>query len=101
MEVVVEVEHLLDELYANGSGKHECLKRIVVAIGSQLYNVQWTSAHVTFLQDVANLLHTSYLIDDSLVSECLKLIKSHDLELFRATVAETEVRKKYRITEAD
>jgi hypothetical protein len=101
MEVVIEVEQLLDELYANGSGKHECLKRAVVAIGSQIYNVRWTEAQVAFLQDVANLLNASYLIDDSLVRECLKLIKSHNLELFRGTVAETEVRKNYRITEVD
>ncbi len=99
MEVVVEVEQLLDELYSNTWGTKECLKRIVLAIGSQIYNVAWTQAHVAFLKDVVRLLRISYLIDDSLVEECLKLIRVHGLEVFRGTIAETEVRKKYRIEE--
>jgi hypothetical protein len=101
MELVVEVEELLDRLYGIERGKHECLKRIVVAIGSQLYNVQWTRAHIGFLKDVVRLLRSSYLIDDSLVEECLRLIRSHGLEVFRGTVTETEVRKKYRIIEVE
>ena len=101
MEVVVEAEQLLDKLYVNTWGERECLKRIVLAIGSQIYNVQWTQAHVAFLKDVVGLLQISYHIDDSLVEECLKLIRVHGLEVFRGTIAETEVRKKYRIMEVD
>ncbi len=101
MEVVVEVERLLDKLYGSTWGTKECLKRIVLAIGSQIYNVQWTQAHVGFLKDVVRLLRISYLVDDSLVEECLKLIRVHGLEVFRGTIAETEVRKKYRIAEVD
>jgi hypothetical protein len=101
MEVVVEVEELLDRLYANAWGQDESLKRIVVAIGSQLNNVDWTDAHVGFLKNVVSLLRNSYLIDDSLVTECLELIREHGLEVFRGTVTETEVRKKYRIAEVE
>lgn len=101
MEVVVEVEQILDELYRNTWGTNECLKRIVVAIGSQIYNVRWTAAHVGFLKDVVRLLRISYLIDESLVAECLKLIRDHRLEVFRGSIAETEVRTRYRIVEVD
>jgi hypothetical protein len=101
IEVVVEVEALLDALYRTKWGEYECLKRIVLAIGSQLYNTQWTCAHVGFLKEVATLLRISYHVDDSLVAECLKLIRSHGLEVFRGTLTETDVRRKYRIVEAE
>jgi len=101
MEIVVEVEQLLDKLYRSTWGTKECLKRIVIAISSQINNVQWTQAHVGFLKDIFLLLRNSYLIDDSLVGECLKLIREHGLEVFRGSIAETEVRKKYRIVEMD
>jgi len=101
MEVVVEVEQLLDELYQTRWGKKECLKRIVVTINSQINNVRWTQAHVEFLKDILVLLRNSYLIDDSLIEECYKLIKEHGLDAFRGTISDAEVRKKYRIVEIE
>ncbi len=101
MEVVVEVEQLLDKLYRCRWGEKECLKRVVVAISSQINNVRWTEAHIEFLKDIVLLLRNSYLVDDSLVRECYRLIRAHGLEAFRGTIAETEVRKKYRIVEVE
>lgn len=99
MEVVVEVEQILEELYRVPWGKHECLKRVVVAIESQIKNAQWTVDHVCFLQDIARFLQNTYQIDDAFVRKCYDMMAGYGLDVFRGTVAETEVRKKYRIVE--
>ncbi len=100
-EVVVEIEQLLDRLYRCDWGAHECLKRVVVAIRSQVGNVQWKRNHVAFLEDTAALLRNSYVLDEAVVRECYDLIREHGLEVFRGGIAETEVRRKYRIVEIE
>ena len=50
MEVVVEVEAILDTLYGIKWGKNECLKCVVLAIGSQVNNTHWTQSHIGFLE---------------------------------------------------
>lgn len=99
MEVVVEVEQILDDLYRVDYGQRECLKRIVVAINSQINNIRWTASHSGFLRDTALMLRNSYLVDDSLVKECYALIKRYGLDPFRGTVSESPVLKRYRIVE--
>ncbi len=99
LEVVVEVEHLLELLYDCPWGEGESLKRVVVAIQSQVANAKWTVNHVDFLKDVINRLRIRYLINDAVVDDCYELIETHGLEEFRGSVTETETRKKYRIEE--
>jgi glutamate synthase domain-containing protein 1 len=97
--MIVEVEQILDELYRVSWGSRECLKRVVVAIRSQINNVQWKTVHVCFMQDIARLLRNTYQVDDSLIKECYKIISGYRLDVFRGTITATEVRKKYRIVE--
>jgi hypothetical protein len=101
LEIVVEVEGLLDELYKCNWGERECLKRAVVAISSQINNIQWTRVHVAFLKDVVHLLQITYLVDDSFIAMCYCVIRDHMLDQFRGTVMATEVKKRYKIVEVD
>ncbi len=82
-------------------GARECLKRVIVAIRSQINNIQWTTDHVSFMQDIARLLRNTYQIDESFIEECYKMISGYGLEVFRGTITETEVRKRYRIVEVE
>jgi hypothetical protein len=99
LEVVVEVEHLLESLYDCPWGEGESLKRVIVAIQSQVANAVWTAKHVDFLKDVIARLRVRYLINADVVNDCYELIETHGLEEFRGSVTETETRKKYRIEE--
>jgi hypothetical protein len=98
-EVVVEVEHLLEDLYDCPWGENECLKRTVVAIQSQVNNINWTRQHVDFLKDIVNYLRVRYLIDEATVNACYTMLADRGLDLFRGTVSEPKVVKKYRIDE--
>ena len=99
--MILEVQQILDELYRVPWGNRECLKRVVVAIRSQINNIQWTTDHACFMQDVARLLRNTYQIDDSFLKECYKMISGYGLDVFRGTITETEVRKRYRIVEVE
>jgi hypothetical protein len=99
LEVVVEVEALLEALYDCPWGKGESLKRVVVAIQSQVNNANWKRPHVAFLKEVLPYLRVRYVIDDGTVAECYAMIKRQGLDPFRGTVSEPVVLKKYRIEE--
>jgi hypothetical protein len=98
-EVVAEVEALLEELYDCPHGQGEALKRVVVAIQSQVNNVQWEKTHADFLMEVFTFLRVRYLIDESVVAACYDTMKEHGLDPFRGSVAESLVVKRYRIEE--
>ncbi len=101
LEVVVEIEHILDELYNCKWGEGECIKRVVVAIWSQIKNVQWEESHTRFVRDISVYLRNAYLVNDATIKECFNLIREHGLEVFRGSLVETSVRKRYKIVEAD
>ncbi len=100
-EVVVEVEELLEQLYAYPYGEGECLKRIVVAVQSQVNNTRWERHHVEFLNDVVRFLRVRYLVDEAAVKACYDFMKSHELNEFRGTICAPQVLKRYRIEEVN
>lgn len=99
VEVVAEVEALLEDLYECRHGQGEILKRIIVAIQSQVNNVQWEKSHAEFLTDIFAFLRVRYLIDESVVATCYDMIKEHGLDPFRGSVATPLAAKRYRIEE--
>jgi hypothetical protein len=99
LEVIVEVEALLETLYDCPWGQGEALKRVVVAIQSQVSNAAWKRPQVAFLQELLPYLRVRYVIDEGTVEECYAMIQRHGLDPFRGTVSEPVVLKKYRIEE--
>ncbi|SRR5258707_3229313 len=98
--VILELESLLEQLYSYPWGAEECLKRIVVAIQTQINNARWTRRHVAFLKEVVRELRARYTIDEAEIAEVKEAIKRHGLNIFRGTVAEpTDAVRKYRIVE--
>lgn len=98
-EVVAEVEALLEVLYACPYGQGESLKRVVVAIQSQVNNARWDRRHVSFLRDVFRFLRVRYLVDEATVKTCYDFMKERGLDPFRGTICEPQVVKRYRIQE--
>jgi hypothetical protein len=98
-EVVAEVEALLEELYDCPHGESEVLKRVVVAIQSQVNNVQWERRHAEFLDDVLSYLRVRFLVDESVVAACYDMMKERGLDPFRGSITEPLVVKRYRIEE--
>lgn len=101
LEVVVRIEELFEEMYDCGWGSGENLKRLVVAVQSQIGNVRWNRSHVSFLNNLIPFLRQRYLIDGSVVSECQRMVKEHGLDLFRGTVHAPEVRREYSVVVRD
>ncbi len=99
LEVVVEIEATLDNLYECPWGQSDKLKAVVMVIRSQILNAAWDRRHVEFLSRVAQALRLAYLIDDCFVDSVFQMIDENDLEPFRGTVTETSVRKRYRMEE--
>jgi hypothetical protein len=98
-EITVEVEALLEKLYACPYGQGESLKRVVVAVQSQLNNARWNESHVEFLKDVIRYLRVRYLVDDATVDASYDMMRARGLDPFRGTVCEPRVIKRYRIEE--
>lgn len=96
---IVEIEDALERLYACHWGEGESLKMVVVALQSQLNNVQWDRRHVELLKNRVRRLRTAYLIDARFVDDCYQEIEELGLNQFRGTLSEGEVRKRYRIVE--
>jgi hypothetical protein len=99
MEVVAEVEALLEQLYACPYGQGESLKRVVVALQSQVNNARWDRRHIDFLRDVVRYLRVRYLVDEATVGACYDMMKAHGLDEFRGTIGAPWVVKRYRIEE--
>jgi hypothetical protein len=99
LEVVVEIEALLEDLYDCSHGQGESLKRVVVAVQSQVNNAFWDRRHVEFLKDVVHFLRVRYLVDEATVEACYEMMKTRGLEPFRGTVLEPRVVKRFRIEE--
>lgn len=98
-EVVAEIEVLLEQLYACPYGQGESLKRVVVAVQSQVNNAQWNRRHVEFLRDVVRYLRARYHVDEAAVDACYVMMKERGLDPFRGTVGAPRVVKRYRIEE--
>lgn len=96
---VVEIEVLLDRLYACRFGKDELLKRVVVAIQSQINNTAWDRRHVQYVKDVFRYLRLRYVLGEDTVQACYDMMKLHGLDRFRGTVSAPDVAKQYRIQE--
>ena len=96
---VVEIEALLEQLYDTPWGEAESLKRIVVAIQAQINNSTLDHRHVSFLTDVFRNLRVRYLIDSAAVDEVLRAVQQHKLDLFRGTVSEPIIQKRFKIVE--
>ena len=99
LEVIVEVEHHLEKLYDCPWSEGENLRKVVVLLQSQLLNAKWTEKHAKFLREAIRLIRLSYVIDADLIEQIFNLVEEFDLDQFRGTVMETEVRKRYRIEE--
>ena len=95
------MEQLLRDLYKCPWGKDECLKRIVVALRSQIGNAVWTRSHVAFLDEALRLVRGRYVVDESAVREVMSLVTRHGLDKYRGTISEPAVRKRYKIVEVD
>ncbi len=98
-EVVAEVEAILEELYDCPYGQGESLKRVVVAVQSQVNNARWDRRHVEFLRDVFCFLRVHYLLDETSVKTCYDFMRARGLDSFRGTISEPRVVKRYRIQE--
>jgi hypothetical protein len=96
---VVEIEALLEQLYDTPWGEAESLKRIVVAIQAQIHNSTLDTRHLSFLTEVFHNLRVRSQIDSAAVEEVQCAAKRHKLDLFRGTVSEPVVLKRYKIVE--
>ena len=101
VEVVAEIEALLEELYTCPHGQGEFLKRLVVAVQSQVNNADWDRRHVAFLREIVRFLRGRYLLDEGTVDACYDLMKEQGLDRFRGTICEPRAVKRYRIEEVD
>ncbi len=97
--VVAEVEAILEELFDCPYGQGDSLKRVVVAVQSQVNNARWDRRHVDFLRDVFRFLRVRYLVDESSVKACYDYMRARGLDSFRGTIGEPQVVKRYRIQE--
>lgn len=97
--VAVEVDGLLDDLSRCGWGQGESLALAVTALRIPTRNSRWTRYHVRFLEDGLKLLRVQYLLDQSAVQTIKGLVKEYRFDLFRGSVREPDVIRKYRIVE--
>ena len=98
-EVVAEIEALFEDLYACPYGQGESLKRVVVAVQSQVNNARWDRMHVEFLRDVIRFLRVRYLVDEAAVDACYDIMKARGLDPLRGTICQPQVVQRYRIEE--
>lgn len=94
---VAEINGHLERLYDCPWGEGESLKGVVVAIQSQTNNADWTSRHLQFLKDAIAFLLVRYTVTDDVTQKILDMVQDHELDVFRGTVSETDVRVRYRL----
>ena len=97
--VVAEIEAQLEQLYDCQFGCGESLKAAVAAVQSQVNNAAWNVQHIRFLRNAVRYLRARSVIDAATVEEVNDLIEEHGLDVFRGTVSEPEVVRRYRIIE--
>lgn len=95
--VIAEIHDLLDALYDCPFGDGESVKSVVVALQSQVNNIQWTDAHVGFLKAALQHLRVRWIVNDQTVREIDDMIEEFGLDPFRGTVSDSEVRVRYKI----
>ena len=100
LENIIEIEDILEDIYDFEWGKKECLNRIIVAIQSQINNVDWTYQHVKFLKQSFTYLIPRYFITEDSVQEILKIIGDYKFDIFRGTISSSNnLKKRYKIIE--
>lgn len=85
---IVEIEHLLERMYDCPWGEPEALKKVVVAIQSQVLNVDWTLDHARFVQNAVSFLRAQYAINSRTVDEIYGAIRQFGFDVFRGTVSQ-------------
>lgn len=98
--VTVEVDELLRRVAEIPWGQGESLKLAVTVLRIPTRNARWTPQHIQFLQEAARLLRVQYLIDSSTVGMLKQLLKAYGLDIFRGSVTQPEVLRRYKIIEA-
>lgn len=96
-ESTVEIEELLERLYALRYGSGEFLKRVVVALQSQIINAIWETRHVEYLTEAMRYLRLRYVVDEETVSRCYEMMKAYELDPLRGTIGSPRVARRYRI----
>jgi hypothetical protein len=91
--IIAEIEILLERLYACPHGQGESLKRVIVAVQSQVNNAPWDKRHIDFLGDIVRFLRVRHLVDDAAVDACYDMIKARGLDPFRGTICWGECRR--------
>jgi soluble cytochrome b562 len=99
--VTGEVDELLRRVAEIRWGEGESLKLAVTVLRIPTKNARWKSSHIRFLLEAARLLRVQYLVDQSTVNSCKQLLKAHGLDVFRGSVREPDVIRRYKIVEAN
>ncbi len=87
-QAVAAIGELLERLYDCGHGDDDALKRVIVAVQSQVNRVAWDEAHTRFLFDLFSFLRWRRRLDGETVARCYETLKQHGLDPFRGSVAQ-------------
>ena len=99
--VVAQVDSLLETMFDCPFGEGESLKSVVVAIQSQVNNVDWTRDIVKFLRNVMSFLRVRYVVNDQTVDEIYDMMREQNLDPFRGSVSDRDIKTRYRLVEVD
>ena len=98
---MAQVDSLLETMFDCPFGEGECLKSVVVAVQSQVNNVDWTRDIVKFLRNVMSFLRVRYVVNDQTVDEIYDMMKEQNLDPFRGSVSDRDIKTRYRLIEVD
>ncbi len=93
---VIEIKALLMSLRGVKWGNGDSLKRWITTLWFQIANATWDARHVALLLDATQSLRVRYVVDSSTVDECVRFVKKHGLDPFRATATTPEVKTRYK-----
>jgi len=99
--VVAQVDSLLEAMFDCPFGEGESLKSIVVAVQSQVNNVDWTTDIVEFLRSAMSFLRVRYVVNDQTVDEIYDMMRERNLDPFRGSVSDRDIKTRYRLVEVD
>ncbi len=94
---IAEIQQLLEEMYDCPFGQGESLKSVVVALQSQVHNVEWTPVHVKFLRAAFEYLRRRWIITGQTAAEIDDIIEEFGLDVFRGTVSDADVLVEYHL----
>ena len=99
--VVAQVGSHLETMFDSPFGEGESLKSVVVAIQSQVNNVDWTRDIVEFLRKAMSFLCVRYVVNDQTVDRIYDMMKEQNLDPFRGSVSDRGIKTRYRLIEVD